>query len=345
MKKLFPVLLFSLALFLFLPGKIFAADLTVNCNNDGCSPASSASIFPSDYWYPGRFISRQIGVNNTGAVALAVSNQSQNSRASGNLDAVMLFSIVRNSNSSVLWSGTLRDFYNTGSVSLGTLAAAGSEAYNYTVTMDSNSGDQHQGKNTSYDLVLTFSGGPGGGGGGGGGSAPPVCSDVKPGSAPVLTSAVAGTNSVTLFWDQAADPVTYYLVTYGTSPGPQTYGNPNVGGKGTGSYTITNLSGGTTYYFRVRAGNGCMPGDFSNELSTTPSGGLVTGVAVGFVPGVLGEATPAAQASLSGEVKGETTSNPVSPKSSNFLWLWIFLPLLLLSAVFFYLKKDSTVRP
>lgn len=131
----------------------------------------------------------------------------------------------------------------------------------------------------------------GGGGGDGSPGTAPVCSDTKPASAPTLLSAAGGVNSVTLTWSAAGNPLTYYLVTYGASAGAQTYGNPNVGGAGTTSYTITNLSGGTTYYFRVRAGNGCAPGDYSNELSSTPGGGFVTGTAPGFAPGVLGATT------------------------------------------------------
>lgn len=146
----------------------------------------------------------------------------------------------------------------------------------------------------------------------------PVCSDTKPGSAPKLTSAVSGVNSVTLSWSEAVSPVTYYLVTYGTASGAQTYGNPNVGGAGTSSYTVNNLSGGTTYYFRVRAGNGCMPGDYSNELSASPRGESVTGVATGFTPGVLGASTeeknagtqvtpPPEKEAATGDMVGEKT--------------------------------------
>jgi hypothetical protein len=40
-----------------------------------------------------------------------------------------------------------------------------------------------------------------------------------------------------------------------------------MGGQGTTSYTVGNLATGKKYYFVVRAGNGCTPGTFSNELS------------------------------------------------------------------------------
>jgi len=112
----------------------------------------------------------------------------------------------------------------------------------------------------------------------------PVCSASKPGSAPRLLSASAGTNSVTLTWSKAQDPVTYYLATYSTVPGSQQYGNPNVGGHDTTSYIVAGLSGKITYYFRIRAGNGCMPGDFSNELSATTRGRFISGPAEGFAP-------------------------------------------------------------
>lgn len=131
-------------------------------------------------------------------------------------------------------------------------------------------------------------------------ASPPICGDQKPGSAPTLLTAQARTNEVVLTWTEATDPVSYYLVTYGTAAGVQSFGNPNVGGKGTTSYIVKGLSGGTTYYFKVRAGNGCAPGDFSNQLSATPGGGVITGTAVGFTPGVFGSqtqvATPSAEA-------------------------------------------------
>lgn len=117
-----------------------------------------------------------------------------------------------------------------------------------------------------------------------------VCVDAKPAGTPKLISASAtGRNEVTLVWTKASDPVTYYLVAYGTKSGQLEYGNPNVGGKETTNYTVKNLENGKTYYFKVRAGNNCMPGDFSNELSVKVTGTHVNNKnAEGFKAGVLG---------------------------------------------------------
>ncbi len=101
----------------------------------------------------------------------------------------------------------------------------------------------------------------------------PSCKDSAPTGAPMLRSAVSsGANRITLTWTEAADPVSYYLVAYGTAPGQYTYGNPNVGGRGTTSYTVGSLVNGATYYFVIRAGNGCAPGSYSNELTAVAGG-------------------------------------------------------------------------
>lgn len=131
---------------------------------------------------------------------------------------------------------------------------------------------------------------------------PPTCHDTKPGSTPTLLSAeVAGENQVKLTWAKASGSVSYYLITYGTSAGLQQYGHPNVGDSNTTSFIIKGLSTGKAYYFKVRAGNGCTPGDFSNELSAKPTGQILTSPAVGFIPGVLGTATASGEVSEVGE--------------------------------------------
>jgi len=96
---------------------------------------------------------------------------------------------------------------------------------------------------------------------------PNACTDAAPGGTAKLTSAVsAGPHSITLTWTDAPNPVSYYLLSYGLSSGNYMYGNPNIGGQGTTSYTVGSLATGTKYYFAIRAGNGCSPGNYSNEV-------------------------------------------------------------------------------
>jgi len=95
-----------------------------------------------------------------------------------------------------------------------------------------------------------------------------TCNDATP-ATPTLASAVSGgTRSVTITWNAVAAPVSYYLVAYGTASGNYIYGNPNVGNVTT--YTVGSLATGKTYYFAVKAVNGCAPSAYSNELSAAP---------------------------------------------------------------------------
>lgn len=164
----------------------------------------------------------------------------------------------------------------------------------------------------------------------------PVCNDQAPKSAPVLTSAVVnGDNSVILTWTPAADPVSYYLIAYGTTPGNYIYGNPNVGGHDTTSYTVHGLSGGVTYYFIVRAGNGCMPGPFSNSKSSQTTGTVVTGPAEGFTPTVLGTSDTT---TLVDGTQTQTAAIAVC----GCVWLPILVAeIILLAALFIYKRDDA----
>jgi len=139
----------------------------------------------------------------------------------------------------------------------------------------------------------------------------PSCNDTKPSATPILRSVSAGANSVTLNWTDAATNASYYVVTYGDGPGKQQYGNNNIGGYGTTSFTVSGLSGGITYYFRVRNGAGCATGEYSSELSATPGGGVISGPAAGFAAGVLGAKTQITEGSDQGMSNGEKTGGSV----------------------------------
>lgn len=128
------------------------------------------------------------------------------------------------------------------------------------------------------------------------------CWDPAPGGTVELkTASASGAHDITLTWTEASNPVSYYLLSYGIAPGQYTYGNPDMGGQGTTSYTIGGLTTGKQYYFVVRAGNGCTPGVFSNELSAvagenpTPTPLAEPDPALQDTPTPLAEPDPALQ--------------------------------------------------
>lgn len=104
---------------------------------------------------------------------------------------------------------------------------------------------------------------------------PPDCNAFAPGSAPKLSSAeIVSKSEIKLTWKKATDPVTNYAVSYGEKSEDYIYGATNIGNRDTTEYVVGNLVAGKTYYFVVRAANGCAPGPVSNELSASTSSGL-----------------------------------------------------------------------
>ncbi len=318
MKKIVLSIIFFLFLFGFiLKNQTFA----VTDTSGDLQVTYDDPLFPSSIvWYPGLSVTKTITVKNTGSSTHTTSIKADNTSQTGNIDQLYLFKITEGSTS---WYGgsndkTLKNFWDAGELHLSDISSGNSTTYDITITMPSSAGNEYQDKTAKFDLIIGFVGTnetvtvSGGGGTVSGVSTSAVCNDQKPGSAPILFSSVPGTNSVTLNWSKASEPVSYYLVAYGISPNNNTYGNPNVGNKDTTSYTVNNLSGGTVYCFIVRSGNGCTPGDFSNQVCATPAGGTVTGVATGFGPGVLGVSTPEAKlvtsTSQNGQIKGSETT-------------------------------------
>src|SRR5439155_16049577 len=92
-------------------------------------------------------------------------------------------------------------------------------------------------------------------------------------SAPQNLQATAGAGSVALTWQAPASdggsPITNYRIFRSTSSGTETIigtvGNVN-------SYTNTGLTGGVTYFYKVKAVNAAGSSILSNVASATPTG-------------------------------------------------------------------------
>lgn len=95
------------------------------------------------------------------------------------------------------------------------------------------------------------------------------CTDQKPDHAPNLFQIDTTETTAALYFTPINNAVSYYAVIYGLVKGDYLYGvSFNYGPyDGVISYTINELSPNTKYYFRVRAGNGCAVGKWSNTMS------------------------------------------------------------------------------
>lgn len=359
MSKIFNNLfLIIFSLFILVP-TVKAADLNVECFGTGiCTKSGLDPLFSKTldgYFLPGISLTKTINLKNSSVEIKEIAIKATRTSLAGILENVMAVNLSPAGGGTV-WSGSLADFYGLSNISLGNLDPGQNKDFNFTVNMAPLAGNEYQDKETVFDLTLGFwateavptptptpSGGGGGGITGGGVSASP-CSDTKPGVPTGLTAVVGpGTGQVSLSWIAPSPPYTYFLVAYSdNSSWPPKWGNPDVGN--VTSYIVSGLGSGT-YWFWLRAGNGCMPGDFTGPVSPGAIMGIPGApVAVGFLPGVLGEATP------SGQIQGQETGGEVAGVGEGICQKCIWWPILLgefLSLVIFYqlvLKKYGSRR-
>lgn len=108
----------------------------------------------------------------------------------------------------------------------------------------------------------------------------PGCGDLSPVGAPNLFQINVNSTTSTLYYTPLSSNVTDYYIFYGTKPGALQHSVNTKQGRSSGvlSYSINYLNPNSTYYFRIRGQNGCMPGEWSNEMkiSTGPSGSKTT---------------------------------------------------------------------
>ncbi|RPJ69147.1 MAG: hypothetical protein EHM20_16705, partial [Alphaproteobacteria bacterium] len=96
----------------------------------------------------------------------------------------------------------------------------------------------------------------------------PVCTQEEPkGLSTWIYSAVSNSSSsVTIKFTNWQSPVDHFTLEYGTKSGEYKYSVDGIS-KDSTSFLIEKLNANTSYYFRIRSGNGCAVGSWSNEIS------------------------------------------------------------------------------
>ena len=215
--------------------------------------------------------------------------------------------------------------------------------------MYSTSGNEYQSMTTQFDLTIGLISTPT--------PTPAPCTDVTPATpGPLILSRINDTE-VKVIWGSASDPVTGYRLSWSKDTDVDGDGE---GSRSVGKTTETNITGlnltSYTYYFKVRAVNGCKEGattgiatigDGKNYLVPT-STPVLTPTTVSLPPTL--SLTPTGQG---GQVAGVQTSSSSSAgdvrgmnvKQGGNVWKYALIgAIILLSLLFFIIKLCEKIR-
>jgi len=139
---------------------------------------------------------------------------------------------------------------------------------------------------------------------------PPSCGSTPPSGAPHLFQIDSRSHSSTLYFTPIRDNISYYFIAYGYKPGDIRFGTSFDFGSYDGviDHTIQMLNPGETYYYKVRGGNGCATGEWSNTLAGTTVASGSAGMRTSYAPAT---ATYAASGSVSGGGSSSGASHPI----------------------------------
>lgn len=276
-------------------------NLIITCSSSACLKSSTLPLFNESDLAPGFSNSQTLTVINNRSNGCNLLFKLNSNSSSNLLSSVQSISLV--SDSTVWYSGSLNNLFDKKNHQLGHIDTNQYKDYQWTVSINQSAGNEYQQLSNSFNIDFNFMCDDDNS------TSDSLCHDLVSSPPPRNFKAIGGQNSVTLTWDEPTGDFTYYLIAYSEDDHAATYGNPNVGGRGTNSYTINNLSAGITYFFKIRTGNGCASGPFSTIISATPGGQVLLNPppATSFKSGVLGvqDSIP----SVTGSVEGVNCTN------------------------------------
>lgn len=330
MKRVF---LLIILIYLLLCRQVLAADWEIACDGKDCTNPPPRPLFTqTDQWVPGMWEAKVVTVKNLDdKKSLEVSTKVENLQTDPSkchFDKELILSINRLDSldkNTIVWSGSVNDlFTRRDPISLGIFPPKTDADFRYIISYNQDAVAEENCPNptTSFSLQLNF-------------SRKEVnnklenntdnvtsvkCDDQSPKSPPTLVNIIPGINSVALFWEKAQEPVTYYMIQYGTQPNKYEFNNPNAGGKETTEYIINGLESDKQYFFTVVAGNGCVVGLQSNQLTA------VTLKDIQISPTLINKSTNILGASTDNFVSTPTpTITILGITKKNAYWFIVFL--------------------
>lgn len=343
MKKIIIISLFLVVL-LFVVAGVKAADYNLTCTySAGCSPSLSAFFPASEIWYPGKTLTKTVQFTNNSSVGRKVGVLASQTTTSGDIGQVIDL-VITKSDSTVLFSNPLHAFYASGEVLLlDNLASHASETFSFQATMYSTSGNEYQGMTTQFDLIIGLISSPT--------PTPPACTDTTPATPGSVSLNRINDTEVKVTWRTATDPVTGYRVSW--SKDTDTDGDGE-GTRSVGKTTETNITGlnltSYTYYFKVRAVNGCKEGNTTGIVTIGDGTPTPTPVIPPPIPSptptgeVEGVSTTSGAQGLNNQQASQNGIMGATTSQCKTYWWQILLVQTLLFALYLYFAKNINKR-
>jgi len=257
-------------LFLFILGFLFFPQFLYAADNDLIVNFETDPLFNESNFLPGDQIIKSVEVINNTSDTKDIIAEAINVEDPENFSDVL--NLVIKEGEEEIFSGRLSEFFRAGEVSLSSLSGeGGGTIYKFLISFPEGTNNEFQGKGMAFDILIGFageesgggssSGGSSGGGGGGGIIRPPGLT-IKEETVEVIDIT---TTSAAITWTTSYRSTS--RVVYGTIPNAFDFNNlPNYGyefsspefdspAKTNGvlnhSVALTDLTPGTTYYFRA----------------------------------------------------------------------------------------------
>ena len=161
----------------------------------------------------------------------------------------------------------------------------------------------------------------------------PLCSDSKPATIPNLFQINTTRTSAKLFFTPIAN-VNHFIISFSTKLNAEEHGaDVSLAHEGVQNFTINLLKPNTTYYFKVRGQNGCMPGEWSNVIKITtnnkiyyqnslPTKNIPIKTVSQKIPVKTINPTPVVEIIPTSAPESKPQTKPASPAAKRSCFLW-----------------------
>lgn len=142
-----------------LHGYVYAADYDrlVTCSTNTCTISSDDPLFQERNWAPGARVTKTIRIKNTKSTPLLVYTSADKTVSSSDLGDVIGMKITEEYNHIIYLDTTLTHFFDQRVIGLGKINGNSQEDYIFYASLQKDTGNTYQNKQTTFSLSFNFS--------------------------------------------------------------------------------------------------------------------------------------------------------------------------------------------